>query len=301
MSTPRSDLPVAVGVDRSDEALQAVRYALQEARLRNCGLLLVHTYAASTQNAYFTVDDVESMHADGESVLEEAVAAVGEEPGPAVPITTLLRQGPAGMILADLSSRAQCIVVGRRNCGWGERLLTGSVSSRVSAKSECAVVTVPHGWDSNAATRGPVVVAIDGKSSSHAALLYAFRAADDRRADLVVLHAAPTGEAKQGLADQDIDVAEVLAGWRSEYPDVAVTTSIVEMTATSACEDASRDGSLLVLGRSSDRHLLPWTRSVAHAVLKNARCPLVTVPLHDAVRRREPAAGAPPSFIIGTY
>ena len=299
MSTPTSNLPVVVGVDRSDESMGALRYGLQEARSRDCGLLLVHTYAASTQNSYFTVDDVESMHADGEAVLEEAVAALGEEPGPAVPITTLLRQGPAGMILGDLSSRAQCIVVGRRNCGWGERLLTGSVSSRVSAKSQCAVVIVPHGWNNNAATMGPVVVAIDGKSSAHAALLYAFRAADHRQGDLVVLHAAPTEESD--VVGQDIDVAEVLAGWRSEFPDVAVTTSIVHMKATLACENASRDASLLVLGRSSDRHLLPWTRSVAHAVLKNARCPIVTVPLPGAAGRGDPVAGVAQSLRIGTY
>lgn len=306
MSTPKSDLPVVVGVDRSDEAIQALRFGLLEARSRACGLLLVHTFAASTQNSYFSVDDVESMHADGVSVLEEAVAILGKEPGPAVPITTLLRQGPAGMILGDLSSRAQCIVVGRRNSGWGERLLTGSVSSRVSAKSQCAVVMVPHGWNIDAATMGPVVVAIDGKSSAYAALLYAFCAADQRQADLVVLHAAPTGESKQDLTEQDVEVAEVLAGWRSEFPDVAVTTSIVHMKATLACENASRDASLLVLGRSSDRHLLPWTRTVAHAVLKNARCPIVTVPLPGAASRDNlvpgvSAADVSHSLRIGTY
>ena len=301
MPTPRADLPVAVGVDRSTEALQAARYALREAQSRHCGLLLVHANAVPIQNAYFTADDVDVMRDDGEAVLEEVVTVLGEEHGPAVPITTLMRQGPASTILADLSSDAQCIVVGRRDTGWGERLLTDSVSSRVSAKSECAVVTVPRGWKGSEATVGPVVVALDGKSPAHASLLYAFQAADRHQADLVVLHAAPTWETKHAVAEHDIDVAEVLAGWRSEYPDVAVSTSTVQATATTACEDASRDAVLLVLGRSSDRNLLPWTRSVARAVLKNARCPVVTVPLHDAVRRREPAARASQSFIIPTY
>ena len=296
-----SDLPVIVGVDRSNEALQAAKYALQEARWRNCGLLLVHTSAALNRSAYFTMDDFEEMSTDAESVLEAAVGALREEHGSTVPIRTLLRQGPAGMILADLSPGAQCMVVGRRNSGWGERLLTGSVSSRVSARSECPVVTVPHDWNGNAATMGPVVVAIDTKSSARDLLLYAFRAADHRQCDLVVLHAALSGDTSQEQVAQELDVATVLAGWRSEYPDVAVTTSIVHMSATSACEDASRNGSLLVLGRSSGLHLLPWTRSVAHAVLKNARCPVVTVPLHDAVRCREPAAGVAQSFPIGTF
>lgn len=300
MTTSRADPAVIVGVDRSTEAFAAASYAMLQARARRCGLLLVHTYDIPNQNEYYNLQDGGGLHADGVALLDELVTSLEEQFGSAVELTTLVRQGSASLTLAELSLGARCIVVGRRKAGWGERLLTGSVSSRLSSIADCAVVTVPHGFNPVQSATGPVVVALDGQSAAGACLSYAFDAAELHRTDLVVLHADSSGT-EPNLRQHDLDVAEGLAAWRSRYPDVAVTTSTVHGSPSSACEEASRGASLLVLGRSTGPHLLSWNRSVARAVLKNAHCPTATVPLHSGTRRRKPATPAGHSFVIPTY
>lgn len=283
MSTSQADL-VIVGVDRSPEAFAVASYALQQAQTWRCGLLLVHTYDPPNQSEYYNFGVGVELHTDGVALLDELAGLLADQPGPSVEVSNVVRQGSASLTLAALSPGARCIVVGRRKAGWGERLLTGSVSSRLSAIADCPVVTVPHGYKPAPTPPGPIVVALDGRSGAHTSLAYAFNSARQHLTDLVVLHAAPTDATQQDLRQHDLDLAQTLAGWRSQYPDVAVTTSTVQESPSAACEDASRDASLLVLGRSTGPHLLSWSRSVARSVLRNAHCPLATVPLHPSTK-----------------
>jgi nucleotide-binding universal stress UspA family protein len=185
--------------------------------------------------------------------------------------------GSATLALERASEDSSAVVVVRRAGGFGERLLSGSTSSHVATHASCPVVVVPFGARVGAV--GPVVVAVGADSPAHAALAFAFKTARDTRTDLVVIHAVARGDTEPGRRA----LAETLAGWCDEYPEVTVTAQTVEGATVEACADAARDAGLLVLGRHRTiGHRAPWTRSIAKALLATTTCPVVTVP-HDAV------------------
>ncbi|MGH1564334.1 universal stress protein [Mumia sp. DW29H23] len=277
MTTTSRPQPVTVGVDASrSRTLTAVEHGVPLARALDAPLRLVHASALPFEGVAFTPYEVDAAREEAAAILVRA-ADDAHRLGPDLAVTTHPVLGSATLALESASKESSALVVVRRDARTAERLLTGSTSSRVATHASCPVVVVPAGV--RPASTGPVVVAIDADSPSHAALTYAFEAARRARTDLLVLHAAHRGGATQGQRG----VGETLAGWREDYPEVEVHTRTVEASTVDACADATRGARLLVLGRHrTTGPRAPWTRSIAKAVLSRTACPVVTVP-HDAV------------------
>lgn len=79
-SEHRAGLPILVGVDGSEPALQALRWAAQEARLRHTGLRLVHAFGWMTTvdrgGPDFGMDYCNVLLRDARERLAAAVAQV---------------------------------------------------------------------------------------------------------------------------------------------------------------------------------------------------------------------------------
>jgi nucleotide-binding universal stress UspA family protein len=126
--------------------------------------------------------------------------------------------------------------------------------------------------------RLPVVVAIDGETASDHALQWAFDEAVMRGTELRVIHVLRPGAPAAELERRQVNVAEVLAGWRADYPDLVVWADIARGDPTLILIGWSRCAAVLVVGHPHTLSLAPWSRSLARTLIASCACPLVVVP-----------------------
>ena len=138
------------------------------------------------------------------------------------------------------------------------------------------VVPAEYAWA--AGYRKPIVVALDAATAAGPALEFAFDEAAQRQVDLTVLHARPVGESAVAVNEDLVTLAEILAGWKADRPDVNVRTVILPGEPGEVIIDASTEACVMVVARPHQPHLGSWTRYVARAVLRAAHCPLAIVP-----------------------
>jgi nucleotide-binding universal stress UspA family protein len=134
---------IVVGIDASDDSLRALRWALDEARVRGAELQLVHSYPTpelAALPAVVTLPSDDELRSAAEDILDEALAKVG---GPGdVRISKEVRSGGAAAVLTEVAQGADLMVVGARGLGGFRGLLLGSVTHQVVAHSPCPVVVV---------------------------------------------------------------------------------------------------------------------------------------------------------------
>jgi nucleotide-binding universal stress UspA family protein len=136
---------IVVGVDGSDESREALRWALEEARLRKATLRAVHAwrdpYIVTPGFAIPEDFDFTALRSHAEDLLRTLVAEVGSE-GSDVSIEEIAVEGPAASILVDAAEGAELLVVGSRGHGGFTGLLLGSVSQQCAQHASCPVVIV---------------------------------------------------------------------------------------------------------------------------------------------------------------
>jgi nucleotide-binding universal stress UspA family protein len=196
--------------------------------------------------------------------------------------------GSAAKALANASSIATAVVVGRSASGVVDRILTGSTVSALLAHATSPTIVVPPDWSPGVAER--IVAGVEGAQSESASLHFAFGIASRVGAPLTVLHAnrflefthgaLPASEDEAALiaeADRRI-MAESIAGWRELYPDVDVDVAFSMDGPVPALVDTSKTARLLVVGAHA-RGGFPWLRlgSTARAVALHAACPVAVV------------------------
>lgn len=292
--------PVVVGVDGSASGLDAVAVAAREARLRGCGLKVVHAFTlpalyAPPGPSSWGPAVAELRDAAGRLVDDAVRHARGAAPD--VEVDAAVVAGEPLTVLEAQSRTAVLTVVGSRGLGSFAGLLLGSTAVHLAAHGRCPVLVVRG----RPAGRGPVLLGVDGSPAAQAAVGFAFAEAALRGAGLVALHAwnewntpvpppqdpsEPYALAPGMLAAGERRLlAEALAGHRERYPDVAVREVVVRGGVRRALIDASADADLLVVGargRGGFTGLL--LGSVSQAVLHHAGCPVAVVRTQDPGR-----------------
>ena len=286
---------IVIAVDGSSHADEAVAWAAAEARLTRRPLTIVHVekMLGSQERGWLALADVpltqvtQEIRADSEELLHRArTEATMAAPG--VEIDAVLRVGDPREILLQLAERATMIVLGSRGRGPVSSLLLGSVSVAVSRHATCPVLVVRPRHDM-ARLRG-VLVGTDGTSRSAATLEAAFREASYRALPLTVVHchwealSAPGGWRAANPSDPFFDsarirVAEVLAGLREKFPDVAVTRGIFAGHVDQCVADLSREYDLTVIGRHAKTLMeRVGSLSLTTAIVEHACGPVLVVP-----------------------
>jgi len=143
---------IVVGVDGSAGAAAALRFALDEAKLRGSSLRVVsawHIPAGAYESGYVTVPvDRSEFERYGASVLDQSLADAGlDGDGAGVEVAKVLREGQAADVLVAASKDADLLVVGSRGLGGFRGLLLGSVGHHCAHYAGCPVVIVPHPHD----------------------------------------------------------------------------------------------------------------------------------------------------------
>jgi nucleotide-binding universal stress UspA family protein len=135
--------PVVVGVDGSAGSEGAIALAIEEAALRNTGLVAVHSWNDFVIDQEFpelplTVD-LEALEQEEYALLSEQLAG-WQDKYPDVQIQhNVVRRRPTHALL-DASKNAQLLVVGSRGRGGFTGLLLGSTSHALVAHGRCPVI-----------------------------------------------------------------------------------------------------------------------------------------------------------------
>lgn len=141
-SDPHEDRPArfVVGVDGSEPAERALRWAVAEAHLHHATVEVVHGWSLpAIAMPYFP--DLACLERAAGAVLDRAVESVADlDP----PIVRRLEYGGAGAVLLDAAEGADLVVVGSRGLGGFKELLLGSVSHQLATHAPCPVVVIPQ-------------------------------------------------------------------------------------------------------------------------------------------------------------
>lgn len=144
---------VVVGVDGSEGATEALRWACAEARLRKAPLRVIHAWSFGNVGVvaggygYFGVagplvgENEAELRAAAQTMVDDVVGRVAVE----FPDVTVDRQvvdgGAAGTLIAAVDA-GDLLVVGSRGHGGFAELLLGSVSLQCVHHAPCPVVVV---------------------------------------------------------------------------------------------------------------------------------------------------------------
>ncbi|WP_326834841.1 universal stress protein [Amycolatopsis rhabdoformis] len=291
MANASSEL--VVGIDGSESALTAVRWAARMARERRFGVRLVHAVDEIPEtypHAAPTYEDAQQFVGERSAqVIEQAKAAVTEV-APGVAVDVVLRpEQPAAALRAE-SATAAMVVLGTRGLHRLGRVVLGSVSVSLASHAECPVAFVrPRVAEDEPPVDGPVVVGVDGTPVGEEALAAAFEEASWRGSGLVALHCWKEGFLasvfESGRADADeIEarerelLAERLAGWQAKYPDVQVERLVVKERPADGLLDWADRAQLLVVGSRGRGGLAGLALgSTSQSLISYALCPVLVV------------------------
>jgi nucleotide-binding universal stress UspA family protein len=288
MNTNDPNKPVLVAVGGDQPTI--VEYAAGEARRRGTELVVLHVYGTVFQDvgAVAAINASPSDDADAEAVLDRAravVAGLADAP----PTRYITELGSVIERIDHHARHAQVLVLGADEINWFERVLGGAITRHLAEHAACPVVVVPPLHDL-AVLYGGVCVAVDDDARAAGPLRFAFEEADARQSSLFVLHVVPESLKGAELEAARVGVAEVLAGWREQFPDVVVTTRVVsDDDVVSAAERASVESELLVVGRPRRRFLSG--HAAAPRLTREAHCPLAVVDGDYGTTRTAGASG----------
>lgn len=268
---------IAVGVDLSPESEAAARWAAASARIGD-RLVLIHGFAAAgalQPLSEFELDfDVTATRRAAVDHLSAVASRLGAH-HPGLRIDTVVEHDFAIPLLTRLSSQVDLMVVGHHRPGLIERLTTGSISSALSGRSHCTVVTVPYG---NLATDGPVVAALDVDAPSDLALSTAFEYAGGTGNAVAVVCAIPDAAPPAQIESVYARADALLEPWRRRFPGCATTLQLVNGNPSRAVGEAVPQASLLVVTRPrAGSAFAAWAGSVARAAQHRTRCPIAIV------------------------
>lgn len=293
----RGSHPIVVGVDGSESAAPAVRWAARHAR--DTGGRLHLLYAAPLPDAatvvlpvpFGTRGGVLPRGPSSETILA-AAAMLAADHTHGVDVSASVSPSTATQALVEASTHAQLIVVGSRRLGRLTGSLLGATGARVAANAHCPTVVVR----AEGVPTGPVVVAVDDSPPTQPALRFAFAEAARRRSCLVAVHcwtppvlpagigsevaqSLMVGPARRELRSAAANVfTRVLAPWRAAFPDIGVQEWLSEGDPGTAVPHYADRAAMIVVGSHGTGPLSGLlTGSTSQALLHRADCPVIVI------------------------
>lgn len=132
---------VVVGVDGSDRSLDALRWAVAEARVREGGLDVVHAWRLPlmASSPWTIVPDYSDVKTGGRDLLDRALAEVDHD---GVDVKARLELGSATETLLAHADGAGLVVTGSRGLGRFSQVLLGSVTRQLVHHAPCPVAII---------------------------------------------------------------------------------------------------------------------------------------------------------------
>ncbi|MDK3257260.1 universal stress protein [Blastococcus capsensis] len=257
---------VVVGVDGSECALGAVRWAAGEAQRRGAPLRIVHAapYLAHRRGSG---EEPPPQLARARQITGTAFT-VARHTEHDLPVTTEIVPGDPAPTLLGAAAAGQLVVLGSATTGAADEMVLVPVARRVAARSPQSVVVVPR--RRGRTTPGRPVVAVLGAGDPDddvAVAEFAASAAERTRAPLSVLLTGPAG----GWAD---DPAE----WDRRFPGTDVERTELPAAGARQILEAACPAPLLVLSAGHGSLLHRGLDGPHRWLLRHCTSPMALVP-----------------------
>ena len=212
----KASAPVVVGVDGSDAAIDAAKWAIDEAISRDVPLRIVQVTHIQREPA----SPEDTFHLDvqyAESSLRAATAAV-EANGKRVKIETEILWGSPDAALINESRNASMVCIGSVGIGAVASKMWGSTAATLADKAYCpvAIIRSPH----NSPATGPdwIVVVVEDHADNESVIEHAMNEARLRTAPVLAV-----GVWQENFGETPYDELDRrIEKWKQHYPDVRV-------------------------------------------------------------------------------
>jgi nucleotide-binding universal stress UspA family protein len=279
--------PIVVGVDGSDHARLAVKWAADEARRRGSLLRILFAHVDDPEHVPEWYVPGASDLTPGEAILDDAVGLVATR-HPSVPVRGEVVEWPPAMVLTSASRSSDLVVVGSRGRGGFSELLLGSVSDQCIQYAHCPVAVVHSETDDPVyqSARPRIVVGVDGSLGSTRALRWALDEAQTRSASVEAVYAwqyPPVHSMVVGPPEGYAVVAEEVAEAARDHasrtaPSVPFSMTDCFSATVPGLLDACLGADLLVVGsRGHGGFQDALLGSTAHQCARHAHCAVVVV------------------------
>lgn len=250
---------VVVGVNGSQAAVNAAKWAIDEALSRQMPLRLAYVItgskgrAGSAEASDWDLERAEMVLSQAESaVLSEAQAQ-----GKPVEIETAILSGDPAQALVEASQDAALVCVGTSRRGWAADGLLGPTAAALVTHARCPVAVIRTDPDGSPTRVGVIAVVLN----------------DDPDNDEVVRLAMEEGRRRHAIVRQ---IDRRLDSWVRRYPDVPVQI-VASGTGARADENHSRAIDLAVVGESEAAGLPGLATPNCHPILGYPNCSVLLV------------------------
>lgn len=282
---------IVIGVDGSDGAASALRWAARESQLRGWPVTAVMAWGFLEQHQIDTHQfDPSYGEAQASEDLDTILRTVlGDETATTVERRVTLDLATTALL--EASEEADLLVVGARGLGGFRGLLLGSVSQACLHRAKCPVAVIRGDIGVEPTEYGRIVVGVDGSTGAQAALDWALDEARARTSQIAVVHGwnavyggagypyamaldpAPLEQAARGVIAAALERADT-SGLAHEPEQLAVIGG-----SAAALLETTEGADLVVVGtRGMGAFRGMLLGSVSHQVAQHAQCPVVVVP-----------------------
>jgi nucleotide-binding universal stress UspA family protein len=273
MPGPSTPPPVVVGIDGSQAAIQAAKWAVDEAVSREVPLRLIQIIAEQVEPAPFaSVGNVRMEQEFGETALRIATAAV-EAVGKPVKVETAMLQGdPATTLLAE-SRHAAMICVGSVGIGRFARALLGSTAAELAETAHCPVAIIRTRQSQPKPASALIVVALKDSAGDDEVVEQAMAEAELREAPVLAV-----GELRKDTGDVPTDeLRRRVAHWAARHPAVEIFAGASRDDISEFLAVMDRTIQLAVIGSADVDQLARLIGPHRHPILGHAECSVLVV------------------------
>lgn len=263
--------PVIVGIDGSQAAIEAARWAVAEAADLGVSLRLVYVIDVRSAGV-----GIKLQYA--ETALRAATRALS--PLGSVDVETAIVYGPVDEVMVEESKAAAMVCVGSVGIGRVARALLGSTAARLAERAHCPVTIVRrHPTPPPHAT---IAVAVDNSDQADAAVATAMREAALRDASVLAVGV-------DGVGSDDLD--RRMQPWRVARPGIPVGVAVAPRGLADFLAQTKDPVELAVIA-GDPRQAVGLVGPVAAGVVRHARCSVLVVPAQQPAAAKADSASS---------
>jgi nucleotide-binding universal stress UspA family protein len=243
MNHPQPTQRIVVGIDGSDAAINAAKWAVAEAVSRNIPLRLVQAVPEGHAERGTGGAGLETEYAETSlRAADAALQAVGEP----VKVECNMVPGSPENVLIKESEGAAMVCIGSVGIGRMARKVLGSTADAVAHKAHCPVAVLRTDRDAANSDSGWIAVVVDESPGNDAVLEHGFREAQLRAAPVLAM-----GVWRWGFGEIPYRKLEDRLGpWVSRYPEIHVMPAAARRGPAEFLTHTQEHVELAVVGRA---------------------------------------------------
>lgn len=250
---------VVVGVNGKQAAVNAAKWAIDEAVTRQLPLRLVYVIAGPDERGgLISSPDWQLERAEiALCEAESAVRSAARSEGRSVEVETAILSGNAAQVLIDQSQDGALVCVGTARRGWASDGLLGPTAVGLVAGAHCPVAIIRTNPDGSPTELGVIAVVLN----------------DEPDNDEVVHQAMEEGRRRHATVRQ---IDRRVNSWIRRYPDVHVQT-VAAGTGAKAGENDSSAIELAVVGSADAEGIAGLSTPNCHPIVGYPDCSVLVV------------------------